>query len=542
MRPASCRVYEDVQTCASAFRDFCLQHNLLDFSLQMEIFSQVLWPLTICREALSGAYQALFYENIEEDTPAAHDLLLEWLPEFKSALVLFDWQAGYRRFLGADPASGYRLKTACSQARAFQVSLVQDAGLQALEARLGKALGRGVQPHFLFFGEGPLAAPTAPKARKLDPQVGEFLQPRVFRFYPEMLDWVALRISELIEGGLPPGEIVVLAPYLSDALRFSLVERLEARGIPARSHRPSRSLREEPAVECLLTLAALARPEWGICPSEFEVASAFVQAIQDLDLVRAGLLQKIVYRTKAAGFKLSSFDLIGMEMQGRITYRLGERYEKLRSWLEASASHPQELDHFFSRLFGELLTQPGFGFQNSYDSGQLTANLIESIQKFRRVVAPVLEAEGVPAGKEYLLMVQEGLIAAQYLGGWRDWEQDAVLLAPAYTFLMANRPVEVQFWLDIGGRGWVERLLQPLTHPYVLSRRWPADRAWSEEDEYAAGSESLRRLAVGLLRRCRRAVVLGLSEFNEQGYEQRGPLLAAFQRLLREAAAGEGAV
>ena len=44
------------------------------------------------------------------------------------------------------------------------------------------------------------------------------------------------------------------------------------------------------------------------------------------------------------------------------------------------------------------------------------------------------------------------------------------------------------------------------------------------------------RLVLGLLRRCRRAVYLGLSELNEQGYEQRGPLLEAFQRILRRSA------
>ena len=61
----------------------------------------------------------------------------------------------------------------------------------------------------------------------------------------------------------------MLAPFLSDALRFSLIERLAAGWTsPARSHRPSRSLREEPATQCLLTLAALAHPQWGICPSQ----------------------------------------------------------------------------------------------------------------------------------------------------------------------------------------------------------------------------------------------------------------------------------
>jgi hypothetical protein len=99
---------------------------------------------------------------------------------------------------------------------------------------------------------------------------------------------------------------------------------------------------------------------------------------------------------------------------------------------------------------------------------------------------------------------------------------------------MANRPVDYQFWLDVGGRGWSERLYQPLTHPYVLSRQWSPGRTWSDEDEFQANREALYRLTLGLMRRCRRGIYLGLSELGEGGYEQRGPLLRAFQRILRQ--------
>jgi len=535
--PGQLRIYDDVQTCAEAFRAFCLQHNLLDFSLQVELFRARLWRLPECRELLRSAYRHLIYDNIEEDPPVAHDLLLEWLPDFDSALLVYDWAAGFRRFLGADPQSACRFKPACERRLTLAESLAQSAPIHTLEQRLDQALRLPGEGHFLF--EEPCASAEAQTTRSADEADSadprEFLPEFVFgRFYPDMLDGVAQTIFGLVEQGVPPGEIVALAPYLSDALRFALVERLAAFGIPARSHRPSRALREEPATECLLTLAALAHPHWGIRPSKFDVAYALIQAIEDLDLVRAQLLTEIVFRPKSDGAWLTSFDRIRPETQERITYRLGERYEKLRLWLADRPADEAELDHFLSRLFGEALSQPGFGFHARYDAGQMAANLIESVRKFRQTAGPVLEEQGVPLGKEYLLMVREGVIAAQYLSGWRLAAEEAVLLAPAYTFLMANRPVEVQFWLDTGSRAWMERLYQPLTHPFVLSRGWSADAPWTDSDEYASGRESLRRLAMGLLRRCRSRLYLGLSELNEQGYEQRGPLLAAFQRLLRE--------
>ena len=42
--PAQRRVHADAQACAILFREYCLEHNLLDFSLQLDIFANLLWP------------------------------------------------------------------------------------------------------------------------------------------------------------------------------------------------------------------------------------------------------------------------------------------------------------------------------------------------------------------------------------------------------------------------------------------------------------------------------------------------------------------
>jgi hypothetical protein len=292
-------------------------------------------------------------------------------------------------------------------------------------------------------------------------------------------------------------------------------------------------------MRCLLTLAILAYPEWQLIPEKSDVAYALFQSIQELDLVRAQLLTEQVYRKTGNSFSLSSFDEIIPAMQMRITYRLGERFEMLRGWLAQRREPPDELDHFLGRLFGEVLSQPGFGFHQDYIAGQVAANLIESIQKFRWVAGKMLQEEGIPLGREYIHMIQQGVIAAQYIRSWQEQDAEAVLIAPAFTFLMGNQPVEVQFWLDAGSHGWSERLNQPLTHPYVLSQNWRRGQPWTDFDELKAGQEVLYSLALGLLHRCRQRVYLGLSELGEQGYEARGPLLQALQRALLAADSGE---
>lgn len=521
-------IYTDAQNCATLFREYCLQNNLLDFSLQIEIFSQLLWPAQICQDYLTGTYRHLVFDNVEEDTPMAHDLVRDWLPHLDSAMLIYDQAAGYRRFLGANPGSAYALADTCKEHAVFTDSLVTPAPLRALVGQIGRAMER----------EFPLELPPLP-SDQLDTAINFPAHP--LRFYPQMLDWVVDEVEALIKGGTPPGEIVLLAPLLPDSLRFALINRLDARGIPSRSHRPSRSLREEPAAQALLTLAALAHPEWKLRPSNFEVAYAFIQTIQDLDMVRAQLLVEAAYHPQAGDLALTPFEKIRPQMQTRITYFIGNRYEALRRWLEAYREDPTaEIDFFFSRLFGEVLSQPGFAFHASYESGTVCANLIESAQKFRwavegRTPAPDdPELDENPLGKEYLNMIQDGILAAQYIQSWQIPPENAVLIAPAYTFLLANQPVDHQFWLDIGSSAWSERLYQPLTHPYILSRDWDPDRVWTDADEYERNRETLFCLILGLVRRCRQRVHLGLCDLSESGYESRGMLLRALQIAMQQ--------
>ena len=532
-------IYEDAQYCATLFREYCLFNNLLDFSLQIEVFRDTLWPSLLCREYLQHTYRHLIYDNAEEDNPLAHELIRQWLPEFDSALIICDQDAGYRRFLGAHPNTALELCDACDDEAELRESFIANPVIEAFCGQIGMALDR---PSALMRAQAPpnrladaLHYPETP-----------------LRFYPQMLDWVAGEVDRLIREGTPAGEIVLLAPMLPDSLRFALTDRLEVRGIPVRSHRPSRSLREEPAAQAMLTLAMLAHPEWALRPSSFEVAYALIQVIDGLDLVRAQLLVDAVLRVQgpvgAGGIGLLPFEKIRADMQERVTYSVGMRYDDLRRWLEEYSGNlevepgaPDALDYFFSRLFGEVLSQPGYAFHENTFAGTVAANLVESARKFRWAVeerqpAPDnLDAEEPPLGKEYVRMIQEGVLAAQYIESWQIPPENAVLLAPAYTFLLANQPVDHQFWLDIGASSWSQRLYQPLTHPYVLSQNWEEGRVWTDVDEYEWSRENLYCLVLGLARRCRKQIHLGLCDLGESGYEQRGMLLKAIQQVLKQA-------
>lgn len=522
-KPDRLIIYDQVQECALQFRHFCLEHNLLDYSLQFEIFHRRLWPAALCREYLTHQYQHLIYDNVEEDVPVTHDLLLDWLPSFASALVIQDQDSGFRTFMGADPGSAQRFSATCQQHTEFKTSLVQPASINLFQQQLKQA----IYQH---------EAQPAQNARIVDS-----FTIQSFHFYPQALDWLAEEISRLIQSeGIDPGQIVVLTPFLSDSLRFALSQRFQQAGIPFFTFRPSRSLRDEPAAKAMLTLAKLAFPGWNLTPSRHELRYALMQVLPGCDLIRADLLAQILYLPNRKENPLNSFAQIRPEMQERITFTIGNRFDQLIQWLTTAGQDQAELDIFLSRLFGELLSQPGFAFHEDYPAASIVNRLIESARKFRQATSGLSKLTSAETSREFVTMIEQGVIAAQYLEPWQEQDtRQSVLIAPAFTFLMSNSPAAYQFWLDIGSSGWWARLDQPLTQPYVLSRNWPSEQKWTAANEIETNEQTLARVVGGLLSRCSQHVDLLSIGMNESGNEERGALLIAMQTVLRSISAGK---
>jgi len=520
---AQLNVYANVQECINLFRDFCLQNNLLDFSLQIELFQKFIWPSRIFKQNLYAEFQHLVYDNSEEDPPFAHQLLREWLPSLSSALIIHDTNAGYRQFLGASPQSSLELAEVCHTRLEFTDSFT------------ARPLTRTIIQQLVHPSDPQLTNGQTPP-----PKLSELSNFLVFpgdelRFYPQMVAWVSEKVRDLLSSGVAPHEIVILAPFMSGMLQFALQDQLSSLQIPVRSHRPSRALKDEPDIQALLTLSMLAHPAWLFPLSSARVARSFARVIDGLDPVRARLLaDNLNWAAKDRARLLMPFSEMSADVRARVTYRLGAAYDRLREWLIA-ADTTEPLDIFISRLFGEVLSQPAFAFHSDLTSGALTANLMESIRKFRWSMQVSTAFTENDLGSEYIRMVHEGVIAAQYLQDWDEQDyHGAVMLSPAYTFLVQNRSVDYQFWLDINSPGWHERLLQPLTHPYVLSTAWQPGDKWDAAREIAFSQENLDRLLSGLVIRCRKNIFLGYSTLNVGGSDERGLLTRRIQTLFRQ--------
>lgn len=526
------------QDCASRFREYCLAHNLVDFSLATELYVRYLFPHPVYQRYFRMRYRHLLVDNLEENVPVAHDMIAWAMQQCQSSVLVYDEDGGYRVFLGADAQSGEALRERCTEQLGVDEPLDGNRDVIALGHAIWRALRAGKAP--LELGGHPRRAVVAQ-----GPEHG--------RYWISMVRWVVEQVAALIAQGVAPAQVALVAPYVSEVLRFTLEDELARRGIQTYLLRPSTAMRDVPVIRALLVLVLLAHPDWEIqlggesysFPLD-DIALALQTALADLDPVRARTLAQYAlphgHRT-LADLATASEAAIGARELGElwriVGYQVRERYQTLRTWLETyRRGTPQPVDLFLSLLFGELLSRPGYGFYDNREDARAYGRLVESAAKFREAVGRDAAIPAEDVAREYVQLLLEGIASAEYLLDWPpDSPVDGVILAPAYTYLTRDLRSDYQFWLDIGSDGWWNRPYQPLTHPYVLSRRWPVGQPWRDIEEEQVKRESLGRVISGLAARCRKGVFLAYSELGIDGTEQRGRLLRAIVNALLR---GEG--
>ncbi len=530
------RAFEAVQQTALDFRAFCLQHTLLDFSLTMSLFGGSLLQDEGFASYARARFRHLLIDNVEEETPALHDLARLLLPDCESALIAEDDPGGYRVFLGADVSSARALRELCADGVEYLDRPAAPDGIPS-PARFGEQLAALVQ------GGAPLTQRGSDAVQVL---------PGV-KYWTSMVQQAVEIVRMLVDAGLPPAEIAIVAPYVEDVLRFELDERLGA-SIGVRTLRPSRPLHDHPIVRALIVFAKLAHPGWRLQPAAGEIARALSIALGDLDVVRAQLLAEQITRIQRAD-PLPALDDVALWT--RVGARYAERYETLRAWLadwmrqrDADADGAP-LDLFWQRLFSDVLSVNGFGLNADRDGATVVARLVRLARQFREVFA-LGRLSTAPArlvdvrmygdaakqsaeaqdslGLTYIALLTEGMLAAR--GDLAPDREGGVLLATAHAYITNDMRSRVQIWLDAQANAWHERIYQPLTHPFVMMRGWPAAQVWTDMDELQTTRASLARQVCGLAYRCSERIYMLSSQLSVSGQEENGLLLRAVQRML----------
>ena len=508
--PDLLRHLRDAAHAAQTFRRVCLENSLLDLSLVIETFDTQLVGRPEFHRYFSERYRHLIVDNVEEQTPAGQNFISSLMELTQSTAIAYDGGGGYKRFMAADPTGARQFHGRCR--RFFQFEELSLAPPQMQQVA-------NLVENYLLHSHKPTA------------EAGEMvLAVANGRYRREMVHDLIPLLRELVDGGVAPADIAIIAPYLDGALRYTLTEALTAAGLPYRLLRRRSSPREEPRVRAWLTWLALAHPDWGIFPAPYDVAEALTLSIAGLDPARAALLTRQLYR--AALPDLLPVDELPAQVVERVGPDLAALVEELRAWLLANGGR-FTLDAFLHSLFTDLLSQPRFQPEPDLAGAAVCEWLVASAARLRQAADALGFAGAAELGAAFINGIQQGLVTADPPDLGDPPAPHGITIATIYGYLLAGAPVRVQVWLETAATGWWDIPNQPLSNAFVLAPHYDAQRPWTMQDDFAIRQELLSRIVRGLTSRCMDGVILAHSELDRRGVRQDGPLWRALQPVIQ---------
>ncbi len=497
---------QDAGKAARAFRQTCLDNSLLDLSLVVEVFDTQLVQHPEFHRYFSERFRHLIVDNVEEQTPAGQNFVRNLMDKTVTTAVAYDAGAGYKRFLAADPLGANQFRYASDLAFDFTQSFTTHAQMEDL-ANL-------VENHLLHTSK-PIEAAKAQVMGVIDG-----------RYRREMITNLIPRLTTLLDDGVHPSEIAIIAPYLDGALRYTLSQALQDAGIPYYLLRRRSSPREEPRIRAWLTWLALAHPDWDIKPTQFDVAEAMNLSISGLDPARAQLLAERLYQPDIPA--LLSTEELPERIAERVGWQMVGLVEEIRVWLETHDGQ-SPLDIFLHSLFTGLLSQQRFQPTPDLAGAAVCDWLVKQATRLRQAASAIGWHTPAEIGTNFIEGINQGLVTANppELGDPPDL--DGVMVSTMYGYLLAGQPVRVQVWLETAATGWWDIPNQPLSNAFILAQSRLPNEPWTMEEDFAIRNQLLSRLVRGLIARCRDGVILANSDLDRRGLRQDGPLWRALE-------------
>jgi|GEM_PF-1721395 len=506
---------DGVETCLDLYVTGMLQHRFLDFALQLELFASALLPDPRYRERRLSKLQHVLVENLDETSPRMQAILsslqgtaprLVFIPSHTLQHGLWTPASagvhgpklfatlqsrlpanhpsqilgGLREYVGADP------KGAWKWAQDWQVSAAQ--GPAPVLTDLGNAL------HDALLGQPHAVKPEA-----------ERLVMRGFEAHPEMLDAAIADLAALLDSGLSPEHIAVVAPAIDPLLIWALRDRLSKlstrntpNGVPLYVFAGTNRLVDYRPVRVLITLARLAYP-WGDRPDRF----ALIELLELVTGLPSLPLAKVVDKLCPDGRLGAPEQLILLGLD--VPEETKARYASLLAWLDQSRENlPTALADFFKRGFAEVYAPARLPrtAEASDEAWQREVSqigqLIELAERFTGVVSRLKPDTPETWGKDLVRFLFGGAIAERPFFQ-REPHRTSIMLSTASQlaekgFARRDDELKVLFILDFGSDRWWKSDRREMTNSRVLSVRWDGKPYDKETDDLHANQKLGRTL------------------------------------------------
>ncbi len=506
------KIFKEAILLMNQYRESCHDHFVIDYSLLIKLFFRLLKTDRYLKR-LEESYDYLIVDELELTPPAAQKLIEYMLSVTQDSFMAYNPEGKINRFFGGNPKLAE--KKFFHQAEIEELTEFYGASQEAVD--FAERIKGRVKASSGIHRSG---ARNLEGSQKLADS-SEYIEGRISsEFRGDMLGKVADEVIRLVETGVEPGDIGVIAPHLDKVLEFTFTEKLDRKGLEIFNLLRSKRLIDIPYSQALLTLAQLVYPDWKLKPDFTSLQQTFVLLL-DLDPVRGAILAEQVVANQ---YSLPEIDQ--QELRERLGFKRFEEYNKLQAWIAEKIEAEIEVRDFFQQVFVEFLAPL------SPDEEEIIAcrQIIKSFHKFAEIIEAYNITDGNRIGKYFISMINKGTLAAEILNEPGQKIRDKVIVSTPYKFITSTLvdSVEYLFLLDTGSQFWFSGITKELLNPYVLSPQWNQQANWDDRIDRSLKQDQLLDNILSLIRKSSQGIYLATSLFDSRGIEQEGELVDWF--------------
>lgn len=485
------------------FRNFCIDNRIIDYSLMVDLYNKYLLNNKKYLQYLKDYYNYLFVDDLEKTVPAAQKLLLYMLKNTTKAFMSFNPEEVINKFFGGNAELARNIFFPLCKVVKLEESYTSSVAARKLANSIYQTVWKSkpLVDHGFIKGE-------------IDTELRG-----------DMLLKTAARIVELLDQGVRPDQIALIAPVVDKVMEFTLKRYFTKRGYSFINMTRSKRLVDVPFSQALITLTLLGNPEWNTQITYSSLQQTLSLVIK-LDAIRSAVLTDEIFRNN-----MVLPDLDDIDIRSRIGFDNSTKYDYLKGWLEEKKKQNLELENYFQVVFGQLLAP----LSPSQEDLLACRQMIDSVTKFKKVIKNFKDIEEEEIGKHFIDMIYNGTLAAEILYNHPEDEKKIVLSTP-YKFLFSPDISEVKylFWLDVSSENWLRSIAKELTNPYIFSPQWKKRKKWNDDIDQNLRKEQLIANLQSILSKCTDGIYLVDSYLNSRGFEQEGQLYEWFQTDIKE--------
>ncbi|QTL97549.1 hypothetical protein GM661_05915 [Iocasia frigidifontis] len=475
------------------FRKFCIDNRILDYSLMVDLYNQELLTNKEYLQQLRDRFQYLLVDNLEKTVPSAQKLILFLLKNCQESYLTYNPEEGINKFFGGNAELAQEVFFPLCEIKELEESYTSSK----VARQLASSIYQTVFENKELSGNGFIKKEINSELR------GDML-----------LDTVK-EILILLEQGVDPDQIAIIAPLIDKVMEFTLERYLRAEGYSVINLTRSKRLVDIPFSQALMTLTLLANPAWS-AQLTYSSLQQTLSLVLKLDPIRSATLTDEIFKNN-----LQLPDLDQLKFRSKIGFDNSAKYDYLQEWLREKQTQDLELEHFFQLVFAELLSP----LTPSQEDILACRQMIDSVTKFKKVVKNFKDIPEEELGRHFIDMIYNGTLAAEVLYNYPEEEQKIVLSTP-YKFLFSPDIDQVKylFWLDISSENWFRSIAKELFNPYILSPQWKKKNNWDDQTDQQLRKEQLIANLQSILSKATDGLYLADSYLNSRGWEQEGQL------------------